>query len=172
MSHIRFLPHRHGTGLEVCEICGARVLRREAVKEAGTGQSQALSKDEVSAAAYSLSKNPTVLDPQVISSLWPGCPRGGLQVKCNFPGVSLVALWWRILLPMQEMWVQPPIWEDPMPGASTQDPTHDKVMRRDLTGKADQDSRDSLDLLEHLPHTKICLVYCLLYYAFHQLFWH
>ena len=28
---------------------------------------------------------------------------------------------------------------------------------RDLTGKADQDPRDSLDLLEHLPQTKICL---------------
>ena len=28
---------------------------------------------------------------------------------------------------------------------------------RDLTGKADQDSRDSLNLLEHLPQTKICL---------------
>ena len=30
------------------------------------------------------------------------------------------------------------------------DPTHDKVMWRDLTGKADQDSRDPLDLLEYL----------------------
>ena len=37
--------------------------------------------------------------------------------------------------------------------------------------KVDQDSRDYLDLLKHLPKTKICL-YCLLYYAFHQLFWH
>ena len=59
-----------------------------------------------------------------------------------------------------------------MPGASTQDPTHDKVMRRDLTGKADQDSRDSLDLLKHLPQNQNLSVYCLLYYAFHQLFWH
>ena len=63
------------------------------MKEAGTGQLQALSKDEVSAAAYSLSKNTTELDPQVISSLWPGCTGGGLQVKCNFLGASLVAQW-------------------------------------------------------------------------------
>ena len=27
----------------------------------------------------------------------------------------------------------------------------------DLTSKADQDSKDSLDLLEHLPQAKICL---------------
>ena len=40
----------------------------------------------------------------------------------------------------------------------------------DLTGKADQDSRDSLDLLEHLPRNQNLSVYCLLYYAFHQLF--
>ena len=32
----------------------------------------------------------------------------------------------------------------------------------DLTGKAGQDSRDSLDLLEHLPQTKICLLYTIL----------
>ena len=57
-----------------------------------------------------------------------------------------------------------------MPGASTGDPTHDKVMVGDLTGKADQDSRDSLDLLEHLPQNQNLSVYCLLYYAFHQLF--
>ena len=42
--------------------------------------------------------------------------------------------------------------------------------RGDLTGKADQDSRDSLDLLEHLPQNQSLSVYCLLYYAFHQLF--
>ena len=46
-----------------------------------------------------------------------------------------------------------------LPGASTGDPTHDKVMRRDLTGKADQDSRDPLELLEHLPQKSesVCL---------------
>ena len=32
----------------------------------------------------------------------------------------------------------------------------------DLTGKVDQDSRDSLDLLEHLPQTKICLLFTIL----------
>ena len=57
-------------------------------------------------------------------------------------------------------------------GASTGDPTHDKVMVGDLTGKADQDSRDSLDLLEHRPQNQSLSVYYLLYYAFHQLFWH
>ena len=35
-----------------------------------------------------------------------------------------------------------------LPGASTGDPTHDKVMRRDLTGKASQVSRGPLP--EHL----------------------
>ena len=46
------------------------------------------------------------------------------------------------------------------------DPTHDKVMWRDLTGKADQDSRDPLDLLEHLPPNQNLSV--LLSYAFCQ----
>ena len=36
-------------------------------------------------------------------------------------------------------------------------PPMTRSCRGDLTGKADQDSRDSLDLLEHLPQTKICL---------------
>ena len=53
-----------------------------------------------------------------------------------------------------------------LPGASTGDPTHDKVMRRDLTGKVDQDSRDPLDLLEHLPPNQNLSV--LLSYAFCQ----
>ena len=46
------------------------------------------------------------------------------------------------------------------------DPTHDKVMRRDLTGKADQDSRDPLDLLEHLPPNQNLSIF--LSYAFRQ----
>ena len=41
-------------------------------------------------------------------------------------------------------------------GVSTGDPTHDKVMRRDLTGKESQVSRGPLS--EHLPETKICLL--------------
>ena len=53
-----------------------------------------------------------------------------------------------------------------MPGASTGDPTHDKVMRRDLTGKADQDPRDPLDLLEHVPQNQNLSI--LLSYAFCQ----
>ena len=50
-----------------------------------------------------------------------------------------------------------------MPGASTGDPTHDKVMRRDLTGKVSQVSRGPLP--EHLPGNQNLSVYCLLYYA-------
>ena len=51
-----------------------------------------------------------------------------------------------------------------MPGASTGDLTHDKVMRRDLVGKVYQGSRDPLDLLEHLPPKpeSVCLtILCL-----------
>ena len=45
-------------------------------------------------------------------------------------------------------WCREPAWEIPPMTRSC---------GGDLTGKADQDSRDSLDLLEHLPKTKICL---------------
>ena len=48
------------------------------------------------------------------------------------------------------------------------DPSHDKVMSRDLMSKVDQDSRDPLDLLEHLSRNKNLSV--LLFCAFHQLF--
>ena len=48
------------------------------------------------------------------------------------------------------------------------DPTHDKVMWRDLMSKVDQDSRDPLDLLEHRPPNQSLFV--LLFYAFHRLF--
>ena len=48
------------------------------------------------------------------------------------------------------------------------DPSHDKVMSRDLMSKVDQDSRDPLDLLENLPQNQNLSV--LLFYAFHQLF--
>ena len=41
------------------------------------------------------------------------------------------------------------------------DPTHDKVMRRDLTSKASQVSRGPLP--EHLPGNQNLSVYCLLY---------
>ena len=47
-------------------------------------------------------------------------------------------------------------------------PMNDKVMWRNLTSKADQDSRDPLDLLEHLPQNQNLSV--LLFYAFHQFF--
>ena len=45
-------------------------------------------------------------------------------------------------------WCQEPAWEIPPMTRSC---------GGDLTGKVDQDSRDSLDLLEHLPQTKIYL---------------
>ena len=60
-----------------------------------------------------------------------------------------------------------------MPGATMGSPTHDKGhAEKTWQAKAVQDSRDSLDLLEHLPQNQNLFVYCLLYYAFHQLFWH
>ena len=58
-----------------------------------------------------------------------------------------------------------------MPGATTGDPTHDKGhVEKTCQAKAEQDSRDSLDLLEHLPQNQNLSVCCLLYYAFHQFF--
>ena len=48
-------------------------------------------------------------------------------------------------------------------GASTGDPTHDKVMWRDLMGKASQVSRGPLP--EHLLQNQNLSVYCLLYYT-------
>ena len=50
-----------------------------------------------------------------------------------------------------------------MPGASTGDPTHDKVMWRGLMGKENQVSRGPLS--EHLPQNQNLSVYCLLYYT-------
>ena len=45
------------------------------------------------------------------------------------------------------LWARIPEWV--VLGVSTGDPTHDKVMRRDLTGKESQVSRGPLS--EHLP---------------------
>ena len=45
-------------------------------------------------------------------------------------------------------------------------PTHGKVMWTDLTGKADQDTRDPLDVLKHLPQNKKPSVS--LFQVFHQ----
>ena len=61
-----------------------------------------------------------------------------------------------------------------MLGATTGDPTHDKGhVEKTWQAKADQDSRDSLDLLEHLPWNQNLSVYCLLSnYAFQPLFWY
>ena len=53
--------------------------------------------------------------------------------------------------------------ESALPGASTGDPTHDKVMQTDLMGKASQVSRGPLP--EHLPQNQNLSVYCLLYYT-------
>ena len=49
-------------------------------------------------------------------------------------------------------------------------PAMSRSCRRDLTGKVDQDSRDPLELLKHLPPNQNLSV--LLFYVFHQLFWH
>ena len=60
-----------------------------------------------------------------------------------------------------------------MSGATTGDPTHDKGHAEKIwQAKADQDSRDCLDLLNHLSRNQNLSVYCLLYHAFHQFFWH
>ena len=60
-----------------------------------------------------------------------------------------------------------------LPGATMGDPTHDKGhAEKTWQAKVDQDLRDSLELLEHLPQNQNLSVYYLLYYAFHQLFWH
>ena len=50
-----------------------------------------------------------------------------------------------------------------MLGASPGDPTHDKVMWRDLMGKASQVSRGPLP--EHLPRNQNLSVYWVLYYT-------
>ena len=74
----------------------------------------------------------------------------------------------------QTVWEIPPMTRRPdkqgfrTRGTPWANPTHDKVMWRDLTSKADQDSRDPLDLLENLPQNQNLSV--LLFYAFHQLF--
>ena len=58
-------------------------------------------------------------------------------------------------------------------GATTGDPTYDKGhAKKTWQAKEDQDLRDSLDLLEHPLRNQNLSVYCLLYHAFHQLFWH
>ena len=55
-----------------------------------------------------------------------------------------------------------------LPGATMGNPTHDKVMWKRSDKQADQNSRDPLDLLKHLPQNQNLSV--LLFCAFHQLF--
>ena len=56
-------------------------------------------------------------------------------------------------------------------GATTGDPTYDKGHAEETwQAKADQPSRDPLNLLKHLPQNQNLSV--LLFCAFHQLFWH
>ena len=54
-----------------------------------------------------------------------------------------------------------------MPGASTGDPTHDKVMRKRPDGQGESGLEGPLDLLEHLPQNQNLSV--LLFYDFYQL---
>ena len=51
------------------------------------------------------------------------------------------------------------------PGASTGDPTHDKVMQKSLTGKADQDSKGSPGSARaSTPKPEsVCLLFAILY---------
>ena len=46
-----------------------------------------------------------------------------------------------------------------MLGASTGDPTHDKVVWSDLMSKADQDLRDPWTCSSIYPKTRVCLSY-------------
>ena len=56
-------------------------------------------------------------------------------------------------------------------GTPWADPTHDKGHEEETwRAKVNQDSRDPLDLLKHLHQNQNLSV--LLFYAFHQLFWH
>ena len=58
-----------------------------------------------------------------------------------------------------------------MPGATMGDPTHDEGhAEKPWQAKVDQDSRDPLDLLKHLPPNQNLSV--LLFYDSHQLLWH
>ena len=55
------------------------------------------------------------------------------------------------------------VWDHMVLGASTGDSTHDKVMWRDLMGKASQISKGPLP--EHLLQNQNLSVYCLIYYT-------
>ena len=56
-------------------------------------------------------------------------------------------------------------------GATTGDPTYDKGHAEETwQAKADQASRDPLNLLKHLPQNQNLSV--LLFCVFYQLFWH
>ena len=53
-------------------------------------------------------------------------------------------------------------WSGLLPGASVRNPTHDKVMRRGLMGKASQASGFPLEFPEHVPQNQNlpALLYC------------
>ena len=59
-------------------------------------------------------------------------------------------------------------WEDILPGATTGDPTHDKVMWKSHDEQDGSWLEGPLDLLEHLPQNQN--LSALLFCAFHQLF--
>jgi len=76
-----------------------------------------------------------------------------------------------LLMKVKEEWKSWLKAQDSVPGATMGDPTHDKGHAEETwQAKADQASRDPLNLLQHLPQTQNLSV--LLFFAFHQLFWH
>ena len=100
-----------------------------------------------------------------------------IVLRYRYFGASQVTQMVNNLCAPQETQVQSLGWEDSLEVgmAICQEPAQEipsmtRSSGRDLTGKADQDSRDSLDLLKHLPQNQSLSVYCLLYYVFHQLF--
>ena len=82
-------------------------------------------------------------------------------VLSHFSHVRFFATLWTVArqaplsvgLPRQEYW------SELLPGASTGDPTHDKVMWKRPDGKVDQDSRDPQTCSSIYPKTRICLSY-------------
>ena len=84
---------------------------------------------------------------------WRWCGVKGTLLHCLWEYKLVQLLWttvWKVLKTLNTELLY-----DPVPGATTGDPTHDKGhAERTWQAKADQASRDSLDLLEHLPQNQ------------------
>ena len=95
-------------------------------------------------------------------------PQGLMPFTCTFSvSLDLISFSWIFLVPWEDSRIfnstKIPGIQTNLPGDSTGDPTHDKAMRRDLTGKASQVSMGPLS--EHLPWNHNLSVYCMLYYT-------